>query len=129
MSGTAAFMIDAEEEYQIINLRSQELASKRSKGNSAQRQRQVYETEVNCQAVVDYLIEQTMQGIFSALRFCFFKKWNQVQHIIPFTNGHTNHAKNVVSRNQMKVKVWHQKIVYIISTRQLQVKILSQVNA
>jgi len=34
-----------------------------SKGNSAQRQRQIYETKGNYQAVVDYLIEQTMQGI------------------------------------------------------------------
>lgn len=34
-----------------------------TEGNSAQRQRQIYQTTGNHNAVVDYLIEQTMQGV------------------------------------------------------------------
>ena len=34
-----------------------------SEGNSAQRQRQVYETSGDCKDVVDYLVKQTLHGI------------------------------------------------------------------
>ena len=34
-----------------------------TEGNSAQRQRQVYETTGDCRAIVDYLVEQTMSGV------------------------------------------------------------------
>lgn len=34
-----------------------------TQGNSAQRQRQIYQTTSNCKAIIDYLIEQTTRGV------------------------------------------------------------------
>ena len=51
------------EDHNDWDIVSQQVERILTEGNSAQRQRHIYQTSGNYQAVVDYLVEQTMQGV------------------------------------------------------------------
>ena len=52
--------LEAHGDWSIV---SQQVECVLTEGNSAQRQRQIYQAVGNCQAIVDYLIEQTIRGV------------------------------------------------------------------